>query len=452
MKISLHSLFGRLAVGLVLTALAAVLVATAFLYLRFHQTDTRFREGTLRSFAVGIAADIAANHGRSYAANLRTERQLARAGGTYAVVDGDERWLGGTAPDHQAFVPTDGKTPFFFELPGATPGTTRYGLVLRINGIDPPTYVEVVCPLGEIVFDSVLEEFIKDIAWLWLPFLALILITNLAVAHIALAPVRLAVAQAQAITTQAVAAPIDETNLPADVQALVRAVNLAFARLQASYRTLEEFVADIAHDLRTPITIMKLQFARAKSQDAEAITPEIERIERLVEQLLDRARIGRLSVTPEDQVDLAELCRRVAEFLAPLVIARGRSIELVGADRPLLVAGIFDDLFRALRNLLENGLSHAPVGSTLTVMVDADTTSVSVIDDGPGFVDDILALDVNERTAIRSDRFEGAGLGLSIAARTLQAFGGRLQLANVPSRGASARMILKPWRAPERPS
>jgi len=448
-KLSLHSLFGRLAVGLVLTALAAVLVATAFLYLRFHQNDTQFREGTLRSFAVAIAADVAASNGHRRSADSRTERQLDRAGGKYAVVNADGGWLGGSAPDRQAFVPTDGKTPFFFELNGPTAGTTLYGIALRVDGVEPPTYVEVVFPSGEIVFDSVLEEFIKDIAWLWLPFLALILITNLAVAHVALAPVRLAVAQAEAITTRAVARPIDETNLPADVQALVRAVNLAFARLQASYRTLEEFVADVAHDLRTPITVMKLRFADVRGNAAETVTPEIEHIERLVEQLLDQARIGRISLTAEDHADLSEVCRRVAESLAPLVVTRGRSIELVGADRPLPVAAIFDDLFRALRNLLENGLSHAPAGSTLTVKIDADTTSVSVIDDGPGFAEDILALDFNERTAIRSDRFEGAGLGLSIAARTLRAFGGHLLLDNMSSRGARATMVLKPWKAPD---
>ena len=70
-----------------------------------------------------------------------------------------------------AFVPLDVQEGFFFELPPGPAQTTRYGLATAIVGTDPPLFVEVVFPGGEIVFDSVLEEFTKDIAWLWLPFL-----------------------------------------------------------------------------------------------------------------------------------------------------------------------------------------------------------------------------------------------------------------------------------------
>lgn len=452
MRTSPRSLFGRLALGLVLAAFAAVLVAVAFLYLRFHSTDTRFREGTLRSFAHAVAADVALTQGQSFSARSRTEKLIARSGGAYAIVDAEGRWLGGSASEHAAFVPVSGGAPFFFELPGSGGTPTLYGFTLPIGGLERPAYVEVVFPGGEIVFDSVLEEFIKDIAWLWLPFLALILITNLAVAHIALKPVRAAVAQAEAVTAQAAAVPIAETGLPADVRALVRAVNLAFARLHAGYGALEEFVADVAHDLRTPIAVVRLQLAGGDAETSASIRPEIDHIERLIEQLLDRARIGRISPSAEDHVDLGDLCRRVAEFMAPLVVARGRLIELVGADDRLAVEGIADDLFRALRNLVENALSHAPAGSTLSMVVDADRASVSVIDDGPGFPSEILARDPAANVHLRSDRFEGAGLGLSIAARTLRVFGGRLVLENVPPRGASATMVLTPWKAVNRPS
>ncbi|WP_425414060.1 sensor histidine kinase [Pleomorphomonas oryzae] len=326
----------------------------------------------------------------------------------------------------------------------------RYGFAAPIDGTDRPLFVEVVFPGGEMVFDSVLEEFIKDIAWLWLPFLLLMLLANLGVAHIALRPVRTAVAQAEAITTQARVAAIDEIGLPDDVRALVRAVNLAFGRLQAGYRALEEFVADVAHDLRTPIAVLKLQLAGNSDDATPLLKPEIDRMERMIEQLLDRARLGRVQLSPDDHVDLGDVGRRVAEFMAPLVVARGRSIELIGAEHPAPVAGLFDELFRALRNLVENALSHAPPGSEISIAIDHDTCSLSVTDDGPGFPVSLLSRDLSTRAPIRSDRFDGVGLGLSIAARTLSAFGGRLVVENAPPRGARATMMLNPWSPQDR--
>jgi signal transduction histidine kinase len=449
-KVGPRGLFGRLAIGLLLAAVAAILCATAFLYFRFQASETQFREGTLWSFARAIAADVVASGERSYSAGHRTQTLIGRAHGFYAVLDADGRWLGGNSPDRDAFIPLDGKEGFFFELPAGSGETTRYGIATPIAGTDPSLFVEVVFPGGEIVFDSVLEEFTKDIAWLWLPFLALMLVINLGVAHIALRPVRTAVAQAEAITTQATVATIDETGLPDDIRALVRAVNLAFARLQAGYRALEEFVADVAHDLRTPIAVLKLQLADHVGGERSVLEPEINRMERMIEQLLDRARIGRIQLSPEDHVDLGEVCLRVAELMAPLIVANGRSIELTGAEGPLPVCGLFDELFRAMRNLVENALSHAPAASEISIVIDQDACTVSIIDDGPGFSTSILSRDLSSRAPIRSDRLGGVGLGLSIAARTLSAFEGRLVLENAPPRGAKAIMMLKPWVPPGR--
>ncbi|WP_370673772.1 sensor histidine kinase [Pleomorphomonas sp. PLEO] len=452
MKVGPRGLFGRLTIGLLLAAVAAILFAAAFLYFRFQAYETQFREGTLRSFARAIAADVVASGERSFSAGRRTQTLIDRANGLYVVLDAEGQWLGGNSPNRDAFVPLDGKEGFFFELPAGPAQTTRYGLATAIVGTDRPLFVEVVFPGGEIVFDSVLEEFTKDIAWLWLPFLVLMLVTNLGVAHIALRPVRTAVAQAEAIATQATIVTIDETGLPDDVRALVRAVNLAFARLRAGYRALEEFVADVAHDLRTPIAVLKLQLADRGDDERSLLDPEINRMERMIEQLLDRARLGRIQLSPDDHVDLGEVCRRVAELMAPLVVTSGRSIELIGAERPLPVSGLFDELFRAMRNLVENALSHAPAGSEISVAIDRDSCSVSVIDDGPGFSASILSRDLSSRAPLRSDRLGGVGLGLSIAARTLRAFGGQLVLENAPRRGAKATMMLKPWAPLDRSS
>lgn len=126
-------------------------------------------------------------------------------------------------------------------------------------------------------------------------------------------------------------------------------------------------------------------------------------------------------------------------MLGPVAIARGLSMELLGAEVPIRVAGLRDYLFRALRNLIENALMHAPGGTMITVTVGADAT-LSVRDRGSGFTPDILVQEAIQKREFRSGREDGIGLGLSIVERTMAAHGGALELRNAPEGGAIATM------------
>ena len=136
----------------------------------------------------------------------------------------------------------------YFELPKGNSPEALYGISLRIHGIAQPAYVQVAFPSSDVVFDSVLEEFMQDIAWLWIPFMLLMLATNLLVAHIALRPLSQTVEEAEAIQPGGVSVTLSEKGLPDDVLALVRAVNQALGRLRQGYRAQEEFVGDMAHE------------------------------------------------------------------------------------------------------------------------------------------------------------------------------------------------------------
>ena len=102
-------------------------------------------------------------------------------------------------------------------------------------------WIQVAFHAGNIVFDSVLEEFVQDIAWIWVPFVIILLLVNLLVARIGLAPLRMAADQAAAIGPSAVSMRLTEDGLPRDVHALVSAVNRGLDRLETAFDARRRF-------------------------------------------------------------------------------------------------------------------------------------------------------------------------------------------------------------------
>lgn len=278
-----------------------------------------------------------------------------------------------------------------------------------------------------------------------MPFLGGMIVVNLFVVRIALRPLRLAAQQAASIEPGSVDVRLSEGALPADVLVLVQAVNQTLTRLQQGYVVLEQFVGDVAHELRTPLAIMKTQVAVAGGATSRILADDLARMERLVEQLLDRVRLGGLHIEADDLVDLSAVAREVTTLLGPAALIRGLAMELTGADRQVLVPGLNDYVSRALRNLIENALMHAPKGSTVTVSVGANA-SLTVADQGTGFPVELLAPGALRTCEFRSGREDGIGLGLSIVDRTMAAHGGKLTLRNGAERGALATMRFQPDR------
>ena len=145
------------------------------------------------------------------------------------------------------------------------------------------------------------------------------------------------------------------------------------ARLEASFARERRFVADAAHELRTPLAALKgrLDVVRQRERDADSyraaidsIEPEVERLIRLVRDLLLLARLE-TDTTPweEAPVDVSQLCERIVEQMEPLAAERRLSIAL-DVEPTLLVAGSFDHLLRALLNLLDNAIKYAELVRT----------------------------------------------------------------------------------------
>jgi signal transduction histidine kinase len=224
----------------------------------------------------------------------------------------------------------------------------------------------------------------------------------------------------------------------------VRAVNQALDRLEQGFRTQREFTADAAHELRTPLAILRARVDALENPVVrEALRDDIAGMSRIVSQLLDIAELESFVVGPEEKADLQSICSEVAAFVAPLAVAQGKSIALAGAREPVWIRGNPETLFRAIRNLAENAINHTPEGTNVEILV-AEDGLVRVLDDGPGIPEGEREL-IFQRFWRRDRRRSGsAGLGLSIVSRIVEAHAGTITVENRADGGAAFSMRFAP--------
>lgn len=262
-----------------------------------------------------------------------------------------------------------------------------------------------------------------------LPILVLLVPTVLAARWVILRAFRPLEAAAHAIE----AAPtergvrIDDRDMPAEAMPFVAAINRLLDRLDSVAREQEAFAADVAHELRTPLSILSLELDRLEGKDAIALKEEVTAMRRLIDQLLLMAQVNveAAAPLPAKSIDLATLAEDLVARLAPGIIAGGRDIAVEVEDGHVAVAGHREAIMAALRNLVENAVRASPAGGTVTVIA-GPGARLRVRDEGPGLAqDDLMRLmQRHERDAFAST--DGAGLGLAIAHRIMVAHRGHI--------------------------
>jgi len=269
--------------------------------------------------------------------------------------------------------------------------------------------------------------------------------------------------------------PMPDDGLPAELHPFVLAINRLLARVEAMVRGQQRFVADAAHELRSPLTALSLQAERLAQLELPAPARErlctlqrgIERGRQLIDQLLALARAqaqaqAQAQPRPESragtqtasgapaapvvEASVAAAFRRVLEDLLPLAEARGIDIGVIddaedearsgGSDhrgrRPDLRAAIAEgDLYTLLRNLVDNAIRYTPHGGRVDLQAHAagHAVRVSVRDSGPG-----IAASQRERVfdpfyRVPGNEEPGSGLGLSIVQAIAARCGARIELA-----------------------
>jgi len=232
--------------------------------------------------------------------------------------------------------------------------------------------------------------------------------------------------------------------IPLEVVPLVSAVNDALARLDQGYARHKRFVADAAHELRTPIAILNTRLeSLAAGPDKTRLLEDAARLATLAEQLLDIQRLDRCG-HPFTNVNLVAVAQSVAADLAPLAIAAGYELALDAPETPIETIGDAAALERALTNLVQNAIQHGPRRGTIGIRV-GRPASIEVTDEGAGIPADQRE-QIFEPFYRLSPLDRGAGLGLNMVREIVLLHGGHVSVADGPDGGACFRMTLPPMR------
>nr|WP_315430172.1 ATP-binding protein [uncultured Albidiferax sp.] len=238
--------------------------------------------------------------------------------------------------------------------------------------------------------------------------------------------------------------PLAEDGLPEEVRPLVRELNLLFDRVHTAFHAQQAFVANAAHELRSPLTALKLQ-AQALDRAADASTRSvavarlhqgIDRAIRLMNQLLVLARQESATETPPERIQLQDLVRLAVEEMLPQAQERQQDIG-VAPSEPIWVQGHAEALRILLRNLLDNALKYTPEHGRVDVAIALDNGApvLSVDDSGPGIAAEDMGRVFDRFFRSASATASGSGLGLAIAQAIAQRHGAQLRLGPSPKLG-----------------
>ncbi len=245
--------------------------------------------------------------------------------------------------------------------------------------------------------------------------------------------------------------PLQLVPLPAELEPMQAAINRLLSQIEDLLRREHRFIADAAHEMRTPLAILRLHAQNAEAATSEAerqkalgfLIGGVDRLARVVNQLLTLARVEpRLGQRNSGSIDLAGLVTDTLAELTPWILDRGLEPSLDIGEGDHSVAVDPGMLVIALQNLMANAVEHSPAGGRVTVSLRqlADQVELTVEDEGPGIEEASLSR-VFERFYSRHSP-NGAGLGLSIVATIVERMGGQVRLENRPEGGLAAALSI----------
>lgn len=272
------------------------------------------------------------------------------------------------------------------------------------------------------------QDFLLNIMFFGLPLLLIQAIFIIFIFRDAFSPVFRVSKDAQNITFENLSFRLDEKNIHDEILPLVHGVNMALARLEKSAKSQKFFIANAAHELRTPISILKARIASLKDEkEIYMLNQDLRNINRLISQMLDISRLDAPESFSKNDISLNKLAQKACADIGELYVYANKDLSLIEREKNQTINGNEDILYRAVLNLLENALKHTPEKSQVKVIV--DDRRIVIRDYGkPISEDDQMRIFEAFEKAPENINSKGSGLGLAIVRKAAEIHGGSIAL------------------------
>src|SRR5215475_2807530 len=311
------------------------------------------------------------------------------------------------------------------------------GKKLKMNGAE--VLIETVTfgdPAG-IRYRVLLHETAEDV---WLPILTLLLlipvVTIISVRR-SLQPLARAAQQASSINPVNPTHCLDLAGMPREASAFASAINRLIGRVSTLVQAQKVFVANAAHELRTPLAVMSLELEKIDHPRARRLERDVAGMLDGVDRLLVLAQLDNENDDEETAVlvdlDLGAIAMETVDRMRPWASARDHSIDVRVSDSTAF-RGDPVAIREAVRNLVENAVKHTPAGTSIAITVGPDST-ITVEDSGPG-LPGRNSERLFEPFAKGNPSTAGTGLGLAIVRRAIELHRGSIQVGRSPLGGA----------------
>ncbi|MBE9607115.1 HAMP domain-containing histidine kinase [Acetobacteraceae bacterium H6797] len=325
-------------------------------------------------------------------------------------------------------------------------GARIWGITRWIDTPDGRVAVQIAQDMDRayIVLDDVPEAAFGPVVWVLGLGVLLLFLINLGLVLLLLRPLRRAVREAEQIGHGS-PGRLDRGGMPREVTPLIDAVNGALDRLDEALAWQRGFSAEVAHELRTPLALLHAELELLDSGEVTSrLRRDVEQLAELITDLLEAAAAAQEQPLRDGTFDLTLLAAETARRFSAVAEREGHMVRLELPEEPIPLRGEGESIGRALRNLLENAVSHSPAGAPVTLRVAREGAQalVEIADQGKGIAEADLPNLFRRHWRAGDSRRRGLGLGLSIVARIVTAHGGTVTAYNAESGGGVFRIML----------
>ena len=437
-----RSLYARLLAGTAIWTLAALLVSALVLTQAFRDSAEEGFRSLLEahSFNVMGALERDASGRLRGTPDLRDPRfQTPLSGWSWAAFDARDRIASASLASGRLEVPEVAFDPMFQRVAQIEGPMGRDLLVLEAqlfvdDGAEPVT-VQVAGDASQI--DEQVAIFRRTLVVFFLLFgLGLVLATAI-VLRIGLRPLDRVRAQLAAIRDGEQESIAGEQ--PREIRPLVEEVNALLASNREVIERARRQVGNLAHGLKTPLTVLRNEAAGAKGALPKLVGEQVDAMRAQVDTYLDRARIAAVRQSARARAPVGPIVQRLVRTIAKL--SPGIEVHAAPVEADCVFAGDASDLEEVLGNLMENASRFAASRIAVSATIEGGRVLVAVDDDGPGLSDDEMR-DAASRGVRLDERRSGSGLGLSIVAEIVEAYDGAFTMERSPLGGLRASVRL----------